>query len=125
MKQFSLNEYLSNPSRKVVTRDGHPVRIICTDAKTEHPIIALLEESGKEYIQTYTPDGKAYKYNGKCQNADLFFAPEKKEGWVSLYRNVRGNLVFGLPYCTKEEAIDELYDDTDTRIDTIKVEWEE
>ena len=31
MKRFNLQEYRINPSRKAVTRDGHPVRIICTD----------------------------------------------------------------------------------------------
>ena len=33
MKQFSLEKWLENPSRKVVTRRGNPVRIICTDRK--------------------------------------------------------------------------------------------
>ena len=33
MEQFSLEKYLANPSRKVVTRSGHSVRIICTDRK--------------------------------------------------------------------------------------------
>lgn len=28
MKQFSLEEYLKNPQRKVITREGLPVRII-------------------------------------------------------------------------------------------------
>lgn len=123
MKQFSLNEYLANPSRKVVTRAGDPVRIICTNAKGNHPVVALVKyPKGHEEAFQFNSDGS--RYNNKSA-FDLFFAPEKKEGWVSLYRNVRGNLVFGLPYCTKEEALDELYDDTDTRIDTIKVEWEE
>ena len=123
MKQFSLNEHLANPSRKVVTRDGHSVRIICTDAMSTHPVVALVRYGNDEDIESYSQDGK---WSNKPESAlDLFFAPEKKDGLVSLYRNVRGNLVFGLPYCTKEEALDELYDDTDTRIDTIKVEWEE
>ena len=123
MKRFSLQEYRENPSRKVVTRDGHSVRIVCTDAMSTHPVVALVRYDNDEDIESYSSDGK---WSNKPESAlDLFFAPEKKEGWVSLYRNVRGNLVFGLPYCTKEEALDELYDDTDTRIDTIKVEWTE
>lgn len=42
MEQFSLEEYLKNPSRALVTRDGYPARIICTDALNSHesPIIA-------------------------------------------------------------------------------------
>ena len=123
MKQFSLNEYLSNPSRKVVTRDGHSVRIVCTDAMSTHPVVALVRYDNDEDIESYSSDGK---WSNKPESAlDLFFAPEKKEGWVSLYRNVRGNLVFGLPYSTKEEALDELYDDKDTRVCTTKVKWME
>ena len=123
MKQFKLNEYLANPSRKVVTRDGHSVRIICTDAMSIHPVVALVRYDNDEDIESYSSDGK---WSNKPESAlDLFFAPEKRGGWVSVYRNVRGNIFFSSPYCTKEEALDALYDDTDTRIDTIKVEWEE
>ena len=36
MKQFNLAEYLKNPERKIVTRDGRSVkRILCVDAKGE------------------------------------------------------------------------------------------
>ena len=44
MKQFSLEEYLKNPDRKVVTRNGLPVRIICTDRKDKWPIVALVTD---------------------------------------------------------------------------------
>ena len=123
MKQFSLNEYLANPSRKVVTRYGRPVRIICTDAKGNYPVIGLVLSKEVEDPNSYTENG--VYLNDNESSSDLFFAPEKKEGWVSVYRNVRGNIFFNSPYRTKEEALDALYDDTDTRIDTIKVEWEE
>lgn len=33
MKPFNLEEYLANPSKKVVTGDGRKARIVCTDAK--------------------------------------------------------------------------------------------
>lgn len=29
MKQFNLTEYLKNPDRQIITRDGDSVRIIC------------------------------------------------------------------------------------------------
>ena len=29
MKQFNLEEYLENPDRRIITRDGDSVRIIC------------------------------------------------------------------------------------------------
>ena len=37
MKPFNLKTYLENPSRKVITRDGRPVRIISTNAKLYSP----------------------------------------------------------------------------------------
>ena len=40
MNEFSLEEYLKNPERKVVTRDGKNVRIICTDFDNpNYPVI--------------------------------------------------------------------------------------
>lgn len=35
MKPFNLEEYLANPSKKVVTRKGLDVRIVCTDVKCD------------------------------------------------------------------------------------------
>ena len=44
MEQFSLEKYLANPSRKVVTRNGRNVRIICTDRRDlNFPIVTLIE----------------------------------------------------------------------------------
>ena len=124
MKQFSLSEYLKNPSRKVVTREGKPARIVCTDAKGKYPVVALITtEENFEIAHHFKEDGTYI--DGAVNLSDLFFTTEKEEGWVSVYRNARGNIFFRSPYRTKEEALDALYDDTDTRIDTIKVEWEE
>ena len=60
MKRFSLDEYLKNPSRKVVTRDGRKVtRFLCTDAKGDYPIVALVENfSSNEMPISYTKDGE-------------------------------------------------------------------
>ena len=45
MKPFNLDEYLKNPSRKVTTRDGRNVRIVCTDKRGRNrPIVALIDE---------------------------------------------------------------------------------
>ena len=53
MKQFSLEEYLKNPSRKVVTRDGRKARIVCTDAMGDYPLIALVEALDGTAEQAY------------------------------------------------------------------------
>lgn len=86
MKEFSLEEYLKNPNREVVTRDGHKVRIICTDRKTHYsyPIIALVEnDEDNENIKSFTIDGK-WNVREFESDFDLFFAPEKREGWINL-----------------------------------------
>ena len=126
MEQFSLEKYLANPSRKVVTRDGCPVRILCTDKRDlNFPIIALIENisGGGEFAIYYTKDGKFY-INGST-DFDLFFAPEKHEGWINVYRYSDGGHAYaGAVYDSKEDAekrktIDENY------VTTIKIEWEE
>lgn len=44
MKPFNLEEYLKNPSRKVVTRDGRNVRIICTDFDNpDYPVVGEIK----------------------------------------------------------------------------------
>ena len=71
MKQFDLEDFKKNPSRKVVTRGGRPVRIICTDAKGESPVVALVEDNGEEHPFSYKQDGKWSKRN--TSDVDLFF----------------------------------------------------
>ena len=104
MKQFNLKEYLKNPSRKVVTRDGSKVRIICTDKKGDCPIVALVtrDDSVAEETVTYKENGKffgdtSYKY-------DLFFAPEKHEGWVNIMGMKSNEMYCGFIYKSEEEA---------------------
>ena len=62
MKPFNLEEYLKNPSRKIVTRDGRNARIVCTDRRYEnYPIVALVQISDNcinEEVYTYTKDGE-------------------------------------------------------------------
>lgn len=90
MKQFNLEEYLANPSRRVVTRDGDNVRIICTDARGDYPIIALAENpyEVRDIIHSYTKEGYFYVSENPCP-FDLSFAPEKKKGWVNIYRDLK------------------------------------
>ena len=79
MKQFSLEEYLKNPSKKVVTRDGRSARIRCTDRIDPYfPIVALISTESGEDIVEYTSNG--LHWLGAKTDYDLFFAPEKHEG---------------------------------------------
>lgn len=128
MKQFNLEEYLKNPNKKVVTRDGESVRIVCTDYYGEKPIIAKIE--GCEHSYPFYEDGRFLSY-GEPSNCDLFFAPEKHEGWVNIYkaavpRNTLGCLhthYVGSSIWPTEEAAKTAADADD--IVTIKIEWEE
>ena len=120
MKQFDLKEYLANPSRKVVTRSGRAVRIICTDRRgTNYPVIALVEFDWGEDPIGYTKDGE-YRIGDKS-DGDLFFAPETHEGQINVYRNNDSHTYAGAVYDSKEDAekrkiIDENY------VTTIKIE---
>ena len=57
MKEFNLEEFKKNLSQKVVTRDGRSVRIVCTDAKNEFPIITLITNDDKEVLMDYNNNG--------------------------------------------------------------------
>lgn len=128
MKPFNLEEYLKNPERKVVTRDGRKARIICTDRKSHggyYPIIALVKtDKGEEIVNSYTIDGNWYG-GGFKNKLDLFFAPEKHTDYINLYRNEFGYFLGGGEYSTEEEAKRVAARAVDTYITTIKAEWEE
>ena len=129
MKAFNLKEYLKNPERKVVTRDGRGVRIRCTDRRgCDYPIVALVETSTRksENILSYREDGK-WSPSGEESNLDLFFAPEKHEVWVNVYRRSSedvGGIGFGCTYASEEEAKEGIVPSLDC-VATVKVEWEE
>ena len=124
MKQFNLEEYLANP-RKVITRDGRNARIICTDAKNNYPIVALIETpNGKERQPCgYKEDGTYII--GENHPFDLFFAPEKHEGWLNIYRSESRFYLRGNPYKSKEEADKVAKANYKTFCATVKIEWEE
>ena len=126
MKPFSLDEYLKDPSRKIVTRDGRKVRIICTDRKhSRYPIVALVENklTEEENVVCYTKEGKVF--NDVSTDVNLFFAPEKHNGWINLYRTkTSGQYVTSNPYDSEEKAI-EIGRTSENYIATTKIEWEE
>ena len=114
MKQFNLEEYLAKPSRKVVTRDGRPVKIHCTNYTRAQNIIAQIE--GNDYSASFHKDG--IFINGEESNCDLFFAPERHEGWVNIYPGpITGVVIYKSEEVAKDCANKEV-------IATIKIEWE-
>lgn len=125
MKQFNLEEYLKNPNRKIITRDGKSARIICTDRVDKtHTILALLfedEDRDREEVYQYTSKGEYYP-NASSPH-DLFFAPIKKEGWINLFK-INSTLTIGEIYNTEEEAKAAVVGSL-VYISTVKIEWEE
>ena len=126
MKPFNLKEYLKNPSQKVVTREGNPVRIICTDAKSgKCPIVGLVfnEEQGEEETYNFMENGKLFP--DQDWFLDLFFAPTKREGWINVYRFKDDTRTIGCLFESEEKANFYKYDKASIYIKTIKIEWEE
>ena len=126
MKQFNLDEYLKNPSRKVVTRDGRKVRIKCADRKSAYPIIGLVttRDYTTEDIIAYTVDGEYLM--GVSSEYDLFFFPERYEGWINVYRNTdTGTISFGATLYASIEEAEEVGKPDDYYVATAKIEWEE
>lgn len=93
---------------------------------SRYPIIALIEKDcgvGELTIH-YTKDGKFY-IDGSC-GLDLFFAPEKHEGWVNLYKYANKDCAYYLGSINNSKAEAENKRDTsDKCIATIRIEWEE
>lgn len=121
MKQFNLAEYLKNPKRKVVTRDSRNVIIHCTNFDGFTPIIAEIE--GDIYSTAFCKNGKII--DDKDTSCDLFFAPEKHEGWINLYRNEDGISWISPNYFTSKKEAEEEGEAHTCSVTTIKIEWEE
>ena len=132
MKPFNLEEYLANPSKKIVTKDGRKIkRVLCTDAMGSYPIVVLIENCGgtRDDAIQYTKDGRFF-INGK-DDKDLFFVTERHEGWVNIYeaavtRQTIGSLVtryVGSSIWPTEEAAKKAA--VADPVATIKIEWEE
>lgn len=122
MKEFNLQEYLANPSQKVMTRDGRKARIVCTDMKNEQPILALITEGNREDIRFYSQNG-VWCNDFPNHKLDLVFAPIKKKGWINIFR-CKTELYIGDVFETKEEA-EKMGKLSKNYITTIKIEWEE
>ena len=122
MKPFSLEEYLKNPSQKVVTRDGRNVRIICTDAKGNFPIIALVEtHNDTEIALRLSEDG--YFYSNDEDSRDLFFATEKQEGWINVYLDAENDSYVGTRIYKSREDAENNGKIWKGYVTTLKIEW--
>ena len=127
MEKFNLEKYLANPSRKVVTRDGKNVRILCTDRKLDSKeVVGLtMNNDGTEGLLSWSKQGKSLSLNDS--SFDLFFASEKHEGWVNLYKWLGKEYTYhmGNVYNSKAEAENGSSNNNYKYVATIRIEWEE
>ena len=123
LKPFDIQK--AREGKPVCTRDGRKARIICFDFQSieNTPIVAAVQVTDKqEVIANYYEDGR--RFVDGISELDLMVLPEKKEGWVNVYKGFDGVTLSQYPYTSKDEAIKES-DILFGRIDTIKVSWEE
>ena len=111
LKPFDIQK--AREGKPVCTRDGRKARIICFDLSEEYPIVARVYDEDKILLFSYKEDGRINNYDYKF---DLMMLPEKKEGWVNVYKDS--------VYDTKEEALTGRLGNRGY-INTIKVRWEE
>ena len=122
LKPFNLEA--AKAGKPICTRDGRKARIICFDAKGNYPIIALIDNTTKETDLHYTLSGRAHVYTEA--DYDLMMLPEKKEGWVNVYREESNNnerLIEQTIYKTRKDAFDNAC--PKGYITTTKINWEE
>lgn len=114
LKEFDIN--LAKQGQPVCTRDGGKARIICFNSTLKnYPLVVLIEGNEGEYPYVYTAEGKIDE-DERESVFDLMMLPEKKEGWINVYKNQIHNTLK-----SAEEGCKGITD----YIKTIKVEWEE
>ena len=133
LKPFDIQK--AREGKPVCTRGGHKARIICFDYAGEtgdYPIVALVSynkgNNCYERVLKYTSDGLFNKYGDYKHDDDLMMLPERKEGWVNIYRDCEGMNITRDDniYSSKEAAIASAQIiDGNNYIATSKVEWEE
>lgn len=121
LKEFDLEA--AKAGKPVCTRDGRKARVICFDRDAaSYNIVALTEYKNfpnkEEEIKVYNNNGKYI--SGEENDLDLMMLPEKKEGWVNIYRGQVYNA-----FEKAEEARKIAEHGGDNYLKTIKIEWEE
>ena len=123
LKPFDIQK--AREGKPVCTRDGRKARIVCFDLQSieKTPIVAAVQVTDKqEVIANYYENGQQF-ING-ISELDLMMLPEKKEGWINIYRNEKGEYWSGqMLFSTKKDATDA--HDYAQYVTTVKVEWSE
>ena len=130
LKPFDIQK--AREGKPVCTRDGRKARIIYFDRKfiyegQNYCIVALINDGPyNETVYSYTEDGLCNP--NKIHNSDLMMLPEKKEGWVNVYRDCDGANITKDDniYSSREAAIASAHViDGNNYVTTTIIRWEE
>ncbi len=85
MKSEELVRIFKEEGGRCQTRDGREARIICVDRDNDYPVVALVEDEGREaWPTTYYTTGN--KFGKQPSNADLVAAPKMRYGFTYTYK---------------------------------------
>ena len=124
LKVFDLQQ--AKDGKPVCTRDGRKARIICFDRINAKPILALVPSTdGKgEDVFDYFVSGKRMA-NALESDLDLIMLPEKKEGWINVYKMKESTFGYITSYFDTEENAKEEKEQLTGYVATVKINWEE
>ena len=136
LKDFDIEA--AKAGKPVCTRDGRKARIICFDRRffyknVSYPILALVECSdGEDDVCGYTEKGNVLIKEGAEHKDDLMMVPEKKEGWMNVYKRENEhicenecNVSTGIAVYKSEGEAKRNIDKNEIYVNTIKIIWEE
>ncbi|MBS3742572.1 MAG: hypothetical protein KGY74_10670 [Candidatus Cloacimonetes bacterium] len=128
MKEFNLETVKKNWKKAqsgelVCTKRGTPVKLLCTEARSDYPLIGLINHETKDELMNWTTEGK-YICEDVSSNIDLKLQTKKVRGWVNVYKNADVGKVIGVVWGSKEEAKRMLMN-KDSYIRTMYVAWDE
>ena len=128
LKPFDIQK--AKAGKPVCTRDGRKARIICFDVKAKKPIAALITNDDTEEAHFYYDNGRSDQYQE--YRYDLMMLPEKKEGWVNVYKRENEyvcenecNVSTGIAVYKSEGEAKRNIDKNEIYVNTIKISWEE
>lgn len=90
-------------TKPVQTKDGRPVRIICTDRKFgSYVVVGLIERDGREDLYSWDINGGYYGFYNN--NFDLVNVPEKKTVYQYTVYNKKSKNFYTVTNKSKKEA---------------------
>ena len=127
LKPFDIQK--AREGKPVCTRDGRKARIICFDKKYIRPIVALVDhwDEADEEVEGIIECHNDGYYN--CREIpspnDLMMLPEKKEGWVNVYKIKESTFGYITSYFDTEENAKEDKEQLPGYVATVKINWSE